>query len=128
MEKGFVKIVECFNITGIGFLTELQHNENGIAPDTQIVDLITETNWIITKRVLSGELLIADSEITFDCETKSEVIRHSYKTQKDREIAVEKELERRRNGIYWYVIKPLDKEQKDKPEIGTELKIEVTPN
>jgi hypothetical protein len=127
MEKGLVKIIECFNITGIGLLTELHHNENGIPPDTEIIDLKTESKWIITKRVLSGTLLIADSEIMFDCETKLEHIRHSYKTQKDREVAVEKELERRKNGIYWYLIKPMDKKQNLKPEIGTELKIKTTP-
>ncbi len=96
MKSGFIKIIECFNITGIGLLTELQHNENGISPDTEIIDLKTETKWTITKRVLSGTLLIADSEIMFDCETKSEHISHSFKTQKDREIAVEKELERKK--------------------------------
>jgi len=99
MKKGFVKIIECFNITGIGLLTELQHNENGIAPDTEIVDLNTETNWTITKRVLSGTLLIADSEIMFDCETKYEHISHSFKTQEAREVAAEKELERRMEFI-----------------------------
>lgn len=127
MEKGFVKIIECFNITGIGLLTELQHNENGIPPDTEIVDLKTETKWTIAKRVLSDTLLIADSEIMFDCETKYENISHSFKTQEDREIAVEKELERRKNGIYWYLIKRTDKKQNLKPEIGTELKIKTTP-
>ena len=127
MKKGFVKVIECFNITGIGILTELQHNENGIPPDTEIVDLNTETNWTVTKRVLSGTLLIADSEIMFDCETKSEHISNSYKTQKDREITVNKELERRKNGIYWYLIKPMNKKQKVKPEIGAELKIKTAP-
>ncbi|MFB9095435.1 hypothetical protein ACFFVF_02815 [Flavobacterium jumunjinense] len=127
MKSGFVKIIECFNIPGIGLLTELQHNENGIPPDTEIVDLKTETKWIIAKRVLSGTLLIADSEIMFDCEIKSKHISNSFKTQKDREIAVEKELERRKHGIYWYLIKPIDKKQKVKPEIGTELKIKTTP-
>ncbi len=114
MTKGFVKVIECFDITGIGLLTELQHNENGIPPDTVIVDLNTETNWAIAKRVLSRTLRIIDSEIIFDCETKSEDISSSYKTQKDREIAIEKELERRKNGIYWYLLEP---------EIRTELKI-----
>ncbi len=127
MEKGFVKIIECFNITGIGLLTELQHNENGISPDTEIIDLKTATKWTIVKRVLSVTLLIADSEVMFDCETKSEHISHSFKTQKDLEIAVEKELEKRKNGIYWYLIKPIDKKQNLKPEIGTELKIKTTP-
>ena len=127
MERGFVKIIECFNIAGIGLLTELQHNEKGIPPDTEIVDLETTAKCTITKRVLSGTLLIADSEVMFDCETKSEHISHSFKTQKDREVAVEKELERRKNGIYWYLIKPIDKKQNLKPEIGAELKIKSTP-
>ena len=61
-----------------------------------------------------------------DCETKSEEITHSFKTQKDKEAAIEKEFERRKNGIYWYLIKPVDKKQQVKPEIGTELKIKKT--
>jgi uncharacterized protein (DUF2344 family) len=126
MKLGFVKIMECFNITEIGLLTEIQHRENGIPPDTEIIDLKTESKWIITKRVLLGTLLITDAEILFDCETKSEKITHSFKTQKDRESAIEKELERRKNGIYWYLIKPVDKKQQVKPEIGTELKIKKT--
>jgi len=126
MKKGFVKVIECFDLTGIGLLTELQHNENGIPPDTEIIDLNTETNWTITKRVFSGTLLIADSEIMFDCETKHEHFSNSYKTPKDREVAVEKELERRKNGIYWYLIKPTNKKQKMKPEIGVLFKIKTT--
>jgi len=127
MKKGFVKIIDCFNITGVGILTELQHNENGIPPNTEIIDLNTESKWTITKRVLSGTLLIADFEVMFYCETKYERISNSFKTQKDHKIAIEKELERRKNGIYWYLIKPIDKKQKLKPEIGTELKIKMTP-
>lgn len=128
MGKGFVKIIECFNITGIGLLAELQHNENGIPPDSEIVDLNTKTNWKVTKRVFSRTLLSADSEIMFDCETKYEHINHSFKTQKNREIAVKKELERRKNGIYWYLIKPMNKKQKLKPEKGTELKLKTHHN
>jgi len=63
MESGFIKIIECFNISRLGLMTELQHFENGIPPGTQIIDLNTEESWIVKKRVLSGTLLVAnDSE------------------------------------------------------------------
>jgi len=127
MKKGFVKVIECFNITGFGILTELQHNENGIPPNTEIIESETGEFWIIKKRVLSGILLIADSETMFDCETESEHISHRFKNINEREIAIEKELERRKNGIYWYLLKPLNKKQQSKPKIGAELKIKTTP-
>ncbi|WP_405223789.1 hypothetical protein [Dokdonia sp. Asnod1-B02] len=123
MESSFIKIIECFNLPGIGLLTELQHNENGIPPNTEIIELETEKSWIIKKRVLSGTLLIADSEITFDCETEYKHFSNSYKNMKDREITVEKEIEKRKKGIYWYLIKPANKKEQVKPEIGIKLKI-----
>ncbi len=52
MEKGFVKIIECFNITGIGLLTELQHNENGISPNTKLIDTVTNETWIVKKKII----------------------------------------------------------------------------
>ncbi len=71
MKPGFVTIVECFNISRVGLMTELQHFENGIPPETQIIDVNTKESWI--------------------------------------------------------VLKPENKKQKVKPEIGTELKIKTTP-
>ncbi|MEP0262374.1 hypothetical protein [Dokdonia sp.] len=127
MTSNFIKIIECFNITGFGILTELQHHENGIPPNTEIVEPETGESWIIKRRVLSGILLMTGLETTFDCETESEHISNRYKNAKEREIAIEKELGKRKNGIYWYLLKPINKKQKVKPEIGTELKIKTTP-
>ncbi len=127
MESGFIKIIECFNISRVGLMTELQHFENGIPPGTQIIDLNTEESWIVKKRVLSGTLLVAnDSEIYFDCETEYTHVSSVFKTLEGREVAVQKELEKRKNGIYWYLLKPENKKQKVKPEIGIELKIKTT--
>ncbi len=126
MESGFVKIIECFNITAIGLIMELQHNENGIPPNTHIINEKTKERWIIKKRVLSGTLLIVDSETYFDCETEYQHISSQYKTKKDREIAIQKELEKRKNGIYWYLLIPENKKQKVKPEIGSIFKIYST--
>lgn len=84
METNSIKIIECFNITGRGLLTELQHSENGIPPNTELIDSITNERWIVKKRIHSGTLMIADSEVFFDCETEFEHISHSYKSDKDR--------------------------------------------
>jgi hypothetical protein len=127
MKKGFVKILECFNIPEFGIITELQHNENGIPPNTEILKSETEESWIIKRRVLSGILLVEDLETKFNCETESEHISNRYKTADELNIAIEKELEKRKNKIYWYLLKPKNKKQKVKPEIGTELKIKTTP-
>ncbi len=128
MKPGFVTIVECFNISRLGLMTELQHFENGIPTGTQITDMNTEESWVVKKRVLSGTLLVAnDSEKYFDCETEYTHVSSVFSTLEDREVAIQKELEKRKNGIYWYLLKPENKKQKVKPEIGTELKIKTTP-
>ncbi|MFC4632492.1 hypothetical protein ACFO3O_01130 [Dokdonia ponticola] len=126
MIPNFVKIVECFNITGVGLLTELQHNINGIPPNTEIIDLNTDETWIIKKRVHHGILILDKSEKYFECETDSMHIDSVFKTLTERKIAVDKELNKRKNGVYMYLIKPEKKKQKLKPEIGTELKIKKT--
>lgn len=123
MNSGFIKIIDCFNITRIGLLTEIQHYENGIPPNTEIIDLNTEESWIVKKRIFSGTLLIAKNEVFFDCETSSEHFSTVFKTIEDRQIAVEKELEKRKSGIYWYLLTPSTKNQKMKPDNGSELKI-----
>ncbi len=127
MESNFVKIVECYNITGVGILTELQHSVNGIPPNTEITDSTSDETWIIKKRVHHGILILDKSEKYFECETESMHVDSVFKTLTERKIAVEKELNKRKNGVYMYLIKPEKKKQKFKPEIGTELKIKTTP-
>ncbi|WP_299249049.1 hypothetical protein [uncultured Aquimarina sp.] len=84
----------------------------------------TKESWIVKKRVLSGTLLVADdSEKYFDCETEYTHVNSVFKKLENREAAVQKELEKRKNGIYWYLLKPKNKEQKVKPEKGSLLKI-----
>ena len=125
MRSNSIKIIECFNLTGIGLLTEVQHSENGIPPNTLVINSKTQEHWIVKKRILSETLLNASSETYFDCETEYKHILHSFKTEKARQTAVEKELERRKNGIYWYLLAPENKTQKVKPEIGSILKIKT---
>jgi len=122
MKSKCVKIIECFNITGRGLLTELQHFENGIPPNTRLIHSESKTYWIVQRRVLSSTLSFANSEIHFDCETEVEYISHSYKTQQDRQNEIDKELYRRKEGIYWYLLTPDNK--KSKPRIGSILQIE----
>ncbi|WP_426430076.1 hypothetical protein ACPX19_11115 [Winogradskyella sp. HB-48] len=127
MEPNFVKVVECFNITGLGLLIELKHNLNGIPPNTEIIDCTTNEIWIVKKRVHHGILILDKSEKYFECETESMHVDSFFKTLSERKIAVEKEIDKRNNGVYTYLIKPEKKKQKVKPEIGTKLKIKTTP-
>lgn len=124
MEVNQVKVIECFNLKGLGLMTEIQHFENGIPSNCEIIDVKSNESWIVKKRVLSGLLLVAnDSETYFECETEYDHISQRFSTVEDRNLAVEKELEKRRNGIYWYLLKPKRKKQKTKPVIGSVLKI-----
>lgn len=129
LEKGFIKIIDCFDIKGLGLITEIQHNENGIPPNTLLVNTETNESWNVKKRVVSGVLLIGnDREVYFDCETAYTHESLSFKSPKEQEIAIQKELERRKNGIYWYLLKPKHKHQTVKPTQGSFLKIDKTPN
>jgi len=120
-----IKIIECFHITGRGLLTEIQHSENGIPPNTKLINSESGDSWTVKKRVLSDNLMIVDSEAFFDCETEFESISQSYKTETDRQLAVGKELNRRKEGIYWYVLVPENSNQQTKPKIGSLLKIKM---
>ncbi|WP_196888828.1 hypothetical protein [Aureivirga sp. CE67] len=125
MKKGYVKIIECFDIPGMGMLAELQHYENGIPPNTEIIDLETENSWFVKKRVYHGILISDESETYFDCETESMQVDNSFSSLSDRKNAIKKELNKRKKGIYFYLLKfktTIHKE-KAKPEIGMKLKI-----
>jgi len=41
MKPNHIKIIECFNIKGRGLLTEIQHFEDGIPPNTKLIHLRT---------------------------------------------------------------------------------------
>ena len=123
MDINSVKVIECFNLKGRGLLTELQHSENGIPPHTRLINPETQESWIVKKRVLSGNLLAVNVEKIFDCETNFEHISHSYKTAKDKSKTINKELEKREKGIYWYLLAPETEKQTIKPEMGSYLKI-----
>lgn len=121
--SGSVKIFQSFQITGRGFITELQHLELGLPSDTRLVSSEQATVWLVKKRVLSDTLLLADAEIYFDCETNYEHITQSYDNETDRQTAINQELEKRRKGIYWYLLVPENPRQTAKPEIGSLLTI-----
>jgi len=123
MEGNTVRIIECFMLKGRGLLTELQHSEHGIPPNTKLVDTETAESWIVKKRVFIGLLWVAELEPYFDCETEFEHISHSYKTEQERSMAVESERQKRENGIYWYLLAPANNQQRVKPELGSLLKI-----
>ncbi|MCC6584420.1 MAG: hypothetical protein IT271_12015 [Chitinophagales bacterium] len=117
------KIVSCFNITGRGIIAEIQHNLNGLPPDTILKDFNSDNFWVLKERVFQGLLQIHDKEIYFDCETKFSHISNRF-TNKTEEIEfLNKEVEKRNNGIYWYFLTPNIKD--NKPTVGQELLVEL---
>lgn len=54
MESNSIKIIECFDITGLGLITEIQHQFDGIPPNTHLIDSITNEGWIVKKRIHQG--------------------------------------------------------------------------
>lgn len=99
------KIIDCFNIKGRGLITEIQHQQNGLPPGSILEDPNTGNTWIVKKRILTGFLLIADAEVFFDCETAVEHETFRFKTLEAKETAFQKELQKRKEGIYCYLLK-----------------------
>ena len=128
IKQGYLKIIECFDVSGMGLITEIQHNENGIPPKSQIFDETTGESWEVKKRIFNGLLLISNNEILFDCETEVTHVSSNFKNDRDRENQIVLEMKRRENGIYWYLLNPTIRNSNLKPSVGKIMRIkETTP-
>ena len=125
MENSFVKIIETFNIKGRRIVSELQHQLDGLPPETILQDTKSEYFWVVKKRILSGILIINNSETYFDCETELDHLSMRFETETKRKEAIEKETQKRKDGIYWYLLKPHHKNQNEKPTSGSILEIKL---
>ncbi len=123
--KNTVQILDSFTITGLGIICEVQHNLNGIPPETQLIDKITEEIWVVKKRVLHGILILEESEHYFDCETATMHADFTFKDVETRKKFEQKELEKRKRGIYSYLLKPIHKKQKEKPAKDSILTVKI---
>lgn len=121
MKSNFIKVIECFEVKGLGLITEIQHLESGIPPNTLVFNLESNESWIVEKRIFSGVLLRTNSEKYFDNETEFMHIDDFF--GKPIEIARNEVLSKRENGIYLYLLKAINKKQTMKPEKGSLLKI-----
>lgn len=127
MEFGYLKIIECCTMTGVGLLAVVQHNENGIPTNSQLLHPDRIQKWIVKKRVFHGILILDNSEVYFDCETESIHVDSVFENDEKRQVAVKKELDKRKQGIYMYIIASLNKKQQIKLDKDTLLKI-LSPN
>jgi len=125
MDHTSVKIIECYTITGRGLLTEIQHSLDGLPPNTILMDPSSKQAWAVKKRVLSGLLMMADSEIVFDCETEFEHLSFAFKTEAERDKAFHNELEKRKQNIYGYLLTPTMDHSNVKPEPGSTLLVQI---
>jgi hypothetical protein len=125
MDHTSVKIIECYTITGRGLLTEIQHTLDGLPPNTVLMDPSSKQAWVVKKRVLSGLLMMADSEIFFDCETEFEHLSFAFKTEAERDKAFRNELEKRKQNIYGYLLTPTMGHSNAKPEPGSTLLVHI---
>ncbi|WP_460218286.1 hypothetical protein [Psychroserpens sp. MEBiC05023] len=127
MEAKTIKILECFKIGKYESFAEIQHSEDGIPPETQVYNQTSNETWIVKKRVFHGILILTNSEKYFECETETSHVDAVFANNLERSKAIEKELEKRNNGIYLYLIKPINKKQRIKPENGCILRIKTKP-
>nr|WP_293300338.1 hypothetical protein [Allomuricauda sp.] len=89
------------------------------------MDPSSKQAWAVKKRVLSGLLMMADSEIVFDCETEFEHLSLAFKTEAERDKAFHNELEKRKQNIYGYLLTPTMDHANAKPEPGTTLLVQI---
>ena len=118
------KIVSCFNITGRGIIAEIQHNLNGLPPDTTLKDFNSDNFWIVKERVIhSGYLL--EQEVRFDCETKVQLsfVNHRLMNEVEEKRFREENKKKINDKIYWYYLTPNIKD--NKPAVGQELLVEL---
>ena len=108
-------------------MTELQHFIDGIAPNTIIED-DKGNSWKVKSRILSGNLMLIDSEVIFDKETSLDHISNTYSDEEKRNEATLKEKEKREQGIYWYLLVPTSKKNKQKPKPNGVLEIKTHHN
>lgn len=122
-----IKILDSFQITGRGFLTELQHFENGLPPTTVVLDT-TGNSWFVRSRVFSGNLMVFNEEVVFDNESSTEHISKVISDNEKRKEDALREREKRERGIYWYFLVPTDKKNNEKPKPGSTLDIKTYHN
>ena len=103
IKKDSIKIIDCFIISGLGIIAEIQHFKNGIAPNTEVFNLETGVYWVIKKRVFSGILIASNSEKYFDCETESMHVDFSFNTLKQRESMINNEIEKKEKKVFIYI-------------------------
>ncbi len=120
--EGTLKIIESFKIQHLGFVSLIQHFENGIKPDTVVLDRETGEAWCVKKRMLSGILLVENKEVYFKCETEYNHMSMRFSTEEERQNAIDKECEKRKNGMYWYQLKGVN--TKEKPKVDSILFIQ----
>lgn len=118
------KIISFFKIVGRGFVSEIQHNLNGLPYNTILKDNNTEEIFIVHERVFQGFLQIHDKEVYFDNETKFTHLSNRFSNEKEGIDFLNKEVEKRKNHIYMYFLKPYKKDIK--PIVGQEYLIELS--
>ena len=123
MENNFIKVIDCFEIRGLGLLTEIQHHLNGIPPNAKLIDEESGSTWIVQKRVFHGVLLLDKSEVFFECETETTHVDAVFTEDSKRALAVKTELDKRKRGIYCYLLKPV----KEKLQTRKKKKLVVKP-
>lgn len=106
-------------------MTEIQHFMDGIPSGSIVVDPVLKESWEVKKRVLIGSLLASDSETYFDSETDYEHVHNSFGSEEAQISATQNELEKRKKGIYWYLLTSRNPKCVIKPTVGSVLKIEV---
>jgi hypothetical protein len=89
------------------------------------MDPSSKQAWVVKKRIFSGLLMMADSEIFFDCETEFEHLSFAFKTEAERDKAFHNELEKRRDNIYGYILAPTMGHSNAKPEPGSTLLVHI---
>lgn len=117
-----IQVIDSFLIRDRGIIVILEHEENGIPPDTILKEKSGSITWKIKSRILNGLLLINDKEITFNNETVINHISQHYSSPKQQEHALLNFIKKREDNIFEYML--YTKPDNSKPLAGMILYME----
>jgi hypothetical protein len=100
-----IKVLDSFIVRDRGIIAILQHQENGIPPDTILSEKENpEITWKVKARVLNGTLLVEEKEICFENETELTHTSPIFTDTEKRKKAVSKLIKDRENNVFEYIL------------------------
>lgn len=113
-----IRAIECFEVSGIGMLTELQHFFDGLPSDTIVQSTNSHKKWRVTKRIFFNHT--HGKQKVFANETPAN-LHFSFDRAANIEALAQAILDKEADNIYQYVLKPIG--HTSKPPVGDTMEL-----